>query len=92
MDPFQVLKKVSIAPFPNLLTSSNPDILQDFSYFPAISSTKNTLLQNVLAIFAPPFAKFLHQPPGGPWCPIPAAMPEHTDAQLCAVRKVTGAL
>lgn len=26
MDPFQVPKKVSIAPFPNLLTNSSPDI------------------------------------------------------------------
>lgn len=70
MDPFQVPQKVSIAPFPIF---SPVQILTYIARFSLFSSTKNILLQNVLALLAPPVAKFLYQPPNGPWCPIPAA-------------------
>lgn len=86
-------QKTSVATFSNLLTNSSlNNLLQDFSVFQLFPVLKISFLQNVLALLAPPFAKFLYQLPSGPWCPVPAAVPEHADAQLCTVGKDTGAL
>lgn len=53
--------------FPISLSSS----LQVLTYIArSLSVTKNILLQNVLALLAPFFAVFLHQPPSGLGVPV----------------------